>query len=77
MATQWQSSTISVKILCVDICCACAAAFHPDADDNDAVDAEVRGHTRGMGTFVFVPWSQVNTSVLNKGIDEMDVWVPG
>ncbi len=53
------------------------AAFNPDAEDNDAGDAMVRDHTRGMTTFVFVPWDGVASSELNKGIEEMDIWLPG
>jgi F-box only protein C-terminal region len=33
--------------------------------------------SRGRGTLVFVPWSQVNSHDINLHKSEMDVWIPG
>ena len=40
-------------------------------------DAERRAYRRGMSSYVFVPWSQVQSHVLNLPVEQMDVWVPG
>lgn len=45
--------------------------------DDDNEDGEPRSHKRGMSPYVFVPWEQVTGSILNKSVDEMDVWIPG
>jgi F-box protein 9 len=39
--------------------------------------AEVRIANRGMSTLVFVPWDEVNSHEINKGVDEMDFYVTG
>ena len=36
-----------------------------------------RAYQRGMAPFVYVPWSQVDTHVLNLPVEQMDVWLPG
>ncbi|OAE27001.1 hypothetical protein AXG93_1774s1110 [Marchantia polymorpha subsp. ruderalis] len=61
-------------------------------DDDDDVMDEVEGweeeeshdpdipavrHKRGCATFVFVPFEEVETSVLNLPVDRMDFYVPG
>lgn len=48
-----------------------------EADEDGTEMGETRSHVRGMSTYVFVPWEQVATSLLNKSVDEMDVWIPG
>lgn len=42
------------------------------ADEDDALS-----HKKGLSTYVFVPWHQVHTSVMNLGIDEMDYFCSG
>lgn len=44
-------------------------------DDNDSIEA--RNHNRGMSTFVFVPWEEIHTSILNNPPSVMDFYVPG
>ena len=45
----------------------------PQASDED----DAHTYKRGLTTYVFVPWHQVNTSVLNLGIDQMDYFCTG
>lgn len=37
----------------------------------------VRALNRGLTTFVFVPWEELETTELNSSADEMDYYVPG
>lgn len=37
----------------------------------------VRALNRGLGTFVFVPWDEIETTELNSNGEEMDYYVPG
>ena len=37
----------------------------------------VRVHSRGLSRFVFVPWDQLDTTILNADAQEMDFYVPG
>jgi hypothetical protein len=39
--------------------------------------ASVRVANRGMSTLVFVPWYEVATHEINKGLEEMDYYVTG
>ena len=36
-----------------------------------------RPHKRGMSPYVFVPWEGVQTSILNRGVQDMDFFCPG
>ena len=38
---------------------------------------ERKVYSRGMAPYVFVPWEQVNTSILNLPVSEMDVFIAG
>lgn len=40
-------------------------------------DIPAVSHRRGMQPFVFVPFEEVDTSVLNLPVDKMDYYVPG
>uniref|UniRef100_A0A1D1YBE6 F-box protein 7 n=1 Tax=Anthurium amnicola TaxID=1678845 RepID=A0A1D1YBE6_9ARAE len=40
-------------------------------------DVPAVSHRRGMAPFVFVPFEEVETSVLNLPVDKMDYYVPG
>ena len=46
-----------------------------DLDEDGREDAQ--SHRRGLTTYVFVPWHQINTSELNLGIDKMDYFCTG
>ena len=37
----------------------------------------MRAHNRGLTTFVFVPWEELDSTELNKSVEEMDYFVPG
>jgi len=39
--------------------------------------AAVRNSTRGLNTLVFVPWDEIRTHELNKGVDELDFYITG
>ncbi|CEF97206.1 F-box domain [Ostreococcus tauri] len=39
--------------------------------------APARVTNRGMGTLVFVPWDEVGTHEINKGVEEMDFYCTG
>lgn len=41
-------------------------------DENDAMP-----YSKGLNTYVFVPWHRVNSSELNLGIDQMDYFCTG
>lgn len=43
--------------------------------DEDGV--ETLSYQRGMAPYVFVPWDQVVSSVLNLPVEKMDVYIPG
>ena len=49
----------------------------PTADEDDGGGAERREHRRGLAPFVFVPWEQALTHVLNSPTSKMDVYLPG
>ena len=38
---------------------------------------EERRYNRGLASYVFIPWEQVNSHVLNLPVEKMDVWLPG
>ena len=46
------------------------------ADAYDGSSA-VRNSNRGLNTLVFVPWEEINTHELNKGVDELDYYITG
>lgn len=46
----------------------------PEAEDDTQDRTESQ---RGRGTLVFVPWSQVNTHIINLHKSEMDIWIAG
>ncbi|XP_077248817.1 F-box protein 7 [Tasmannia lanceolata] len=54
---------------------------NPDNDMLDVVednpDVPTVSHRRGLSAFVFVPFEEVETSVLNLPVDKMDYFVPG
>lgn len=43
--------------------------------DQDGV--ETLSYQRGMAPYVFVPWDQVASSVLNLPVEKMDVYIAG
>ncbi|GBF87419.1 hypothetical protein Rsub_00130 [Raphidocelis subcapitata] len=53
----------------------------PGADEDEAAyvgqGAERRAHTRGLATFMFVPWEEVMTSMVNLPVSKMDVMLTG
>lgn len=50
-----------------------------DNEDEVVVDdgVERRTYSRGMSPYVFVPFEQVQSSVLNLPVSQMDVYIPG
>ena len=52
-----------------------AADMQPDEEAEEG--AELRQHRRGMSPYVFVPFEQVATHVINLPVSEMDVFLPG
>ncbi|KAF3446993.1 hypothetical protein FNV43_RR12173 [Rhamnella rubrinervis] len=46
-------------------------------DETHNPDVPAVSHKRGMTPFVFVPFEQVETSVLNLPVEKMDYFVPG
>ncbi|XP_043722949.1 F-box protein 7 isoform X2 [Telopea speciosissima] len=46
-------------------------------DETHNPDVPAVSHKRGMTPFVFVPFEEVETSVLNLPVDKMDYFVPG
>ncbi|CAL0319415.1 unnamed protein product [Lupinus luteus] len=46
-------------------------------DETHNPDVPAVSHKRGMTPFVFVPFGEVETSVLNLPVDKMDYFVPG
>lgn len=46
-------------------------------DETHNPDVPAISHRRGLTTFVFVPFEEVETSVLNLPVDKMDYFVPG
>lgn len=53
----------------------------PVADEDEVAyagqGAERRAHTRGLAGFMFVPWEEVATSVVNLPVSKMDVMLLG
>ncbi|KAF5835335.1 hypothetical protein DUNSADRAFT_7567 [Dunaliella salina] len=49
---------------------------HPEAEPGEG-EAVRKQHRRGTSSAVFVPWEQVNTSVLNLPPSQMDTFIPG
>jgi F-box protein 9 len=49
--------------------------MQPDEEAEEG--AELRQHRRGMSPYVFVPFEQVATHVINLPVSEMDVFLPG
>lgn len=48
-----------------------------DDDETHNPDVPAVSHRRGLAPFVFVPFDQVETSVLNLSVEKMDYFVPG
>ncbi|KAL2609824.1 hypothetical protein R1flu_028397 [Riccia fluitans] len=48
-----------------------------DEDETHDPDVPAVTHRRGVATFVFVPFEEVETSVLNLPVEKMDFYVPG
>ncbi|CAK9226895.1 unnamed protein product [Sphagnum jensenii] len=48
-----------------------------EEDETHNPDIPATSHRRGMAAFVFVPFEEVETSVLNLPVDKMDYYVPG
>jgi len=46
-------------------------------DETHNPDIPATSHRRGMAPFVFVPFEEVETTVLNLPVDKMDYYVPG
>lgn len=46
-------------------------------DEEAGEGADLQQHRRGMTCYVFVPFEQVNTHVLNLPVTEMDCYLPG
>lgn len=46
-------------------------------DETHNPDIPAISHRRGMQPFVFIPFEEVDTSVLNLPVDKMDYYVPG
>ncbi|KAK9080232.1 hypothetical protein SSX86_001908 [Deinandra increscens subsp. villosa] len=46
-------------------------------DETHNPDVPAISHTRGLTPFVFVPFEEVETSVLNLPVERMDYYVPG
>ena len=46
-------------------------------DETHNPDVPAVSHKRGMTPFVFVPFEEVETSVLNLPVEKMDYFVPG
>ncbi|KAJ7539782.1 hypothetical protein O6H91_11G108600 [Diphasiastrum complanatum] len=46
-------------------------------DETHNLDVPAVTHGRGLAPFVFVPWEEVETSVLNLPVETMDYYVPG
>ncbi|KAH0452011.1 hypothetical protein IEQ34_019310 [Dendrobium chrysotoxum] len=46
-------------------------------DETHNPDVPAISHRRGLSPFVFVPFEEVETSVLNLPVDKMDYFVPG
>ena len=49
----------------------------PESDPDPAAVEAAREHRRGLTCCVFVPWEEVNTSVLNLPPSKMDMFIPG
>ncbi|XP_074557419.1 LOW QUALITY PROTEIN: F-box protein 7 [Curcuma longa] len=48
-----------------------------EEDETHDPDVPAISHRRGLTPFVFVPFEEVDTSVLNLPVDKMDYFVPG
>ncbi|XP_073315323.1 F-box protein 7-like isoform X1 [Primulina huaijiensis] len=48
-----------------------------EEDETHNLDVPAISHRRGLTPFVFVPFDEVGTSVLNLPVDKMDYFVPG
>eukprot|EP00271_Cylindrocystis_brebissonii_P023361 TRINITY_DN9662_c0_g1_i1.p1 TRINITY_DN9662_c0_g1~~TRINITY_DN9662_c0_g1_i1.p1 ORF type:complete len:324 (+),score=51.67 TRINITY_DN9662_c0_g1_i1:660-1631(+) len=46
-------------------------------DETHHADVPAVSHTRGMAPFVFVPFYEVDTDVVNLPVDKMDFYLPG
>ncbi|GAB2212928.1 hypothetical protein Droror1_Dr00020934 [Drosera rotundifolia] len=46
-------------------------------DETHNPDVPAISHNRGMTPFIFIPFDEVETSVLNLPVDKMDYFVPG
>ena len=52
-----------------------AADVQPDEEAEEGV--EPRQHQRGMVPYVFVPFEQVHSHVVNLPVSQMDCWIAG
>lgn len=48
-----------------------------EEEEGDGGGDRQRRYSRGLAPYVFVPWEQVATHVLNLSVDKMDVYIPG
>ncbi|KAJ1271036.1 hypothetical protein BS78_06G098100 [Paspalum vaginatum] len=48
-----------------------------EEDETHDPDVPAVSHSRGLSPFVFVPFEEVDTSVLNLPVEKMDYYVPG
>lgn len=46
-------------------------------DESHHPDVPAVSHRRGMAPFVFVPWEEVDSDILNLPVDKMDFYQPG
>lgn len=49
--------------------------MQPDEEAEEG--AETRQHRRGMVPYVFVPFEQVQSHVINLPVSQMDCWIAG
>lgn len=47
----------------------------PEGDEEELEGG--RNHRRGLAPFVFVPWEQVGSHVLNLPVNQLDYFMPG
>jgi len=48
-----------------------------EEDETHDPDVPAVSHSRGLSPFVFVPFEEADTSVLNLPVEKMDYYVPG
>ena len=61
------------------VSCTCAVGDMDDTEDEvaDHEGVNVLSYQRGMAPYVFIPWDQVASSMLNLPVDKMDVYIAG